>query len=363
MDKKTIVVLSNITTGLVNFRNELLSILSKNYRVVVIAENTGRTDELLLLGCEFDEIAIDRHGTNPITELKLINLYWKKLKQYSPFVVLAYTIKSNIYGGLVCGKLGIPFIPNITGLGDAIENKGLLSFIAKMLYKMALKKAVMVFFQNQANCNFFINNSIYKGKYKVLPGSGVNLIKHCYENYPTCSNHLVLSVVGRVTKDKGIQEILDASKDYDSKDLTIQLIGDCEGEFLDKINSVSQNGVVKYYGRQENVHEWLRDSHAVLHASYHEGMSNVLLEAAACGRPIIATMVPGCRETFDDGISGIGFAPHNSKSLSEAIKKFRELPYEKKKVMGLAGRKKMEKEFDRQIVVNAYFEEINKWSK
>lgn len=362
MRNQTIVILSNVTTGLVNFRNELLKILGESYRVIVLAEDTGRSDEIPLLGCEFENIKLDRHGTDPFAEIKLIKDYKERILRYRPFIVLSYTIKPNIYGGIACSRLKIPYIPNITGLGDAIENPGLVSFVAKILYRVALKKAYIVFFQNNANCQYFKLKNIYKGKSKVLPGSGVNLERHCLESYPKTEKDspLILSVIGRITRDKGIDEILEASKAFSVKDISIQLIGKCEGNYRDKIQEYCSDRVIKYVGLQNDIHHWIKNSHAILHASYHEGMSNVLQEAAACGRPVIATDVPGCADVFEDGVSGISFRPKDVNSLITAIKKFIDLPYEQKVEMGLAGRRKMEASFDRRIVVDSYLTEIRK---
>ena len=358
MNNKTIVVLSNVSAGLVNFRIELLQSLTKDYRVVVIAQDTGRKDELLKLGCEFINVKIERHGTNPLSELRLVTTYRKCIKKHKPFVVLSYTIKPNIYGGIACRLTKTPYIPNVTGLGDAIENKGLFSSIVRNLYKIGLRHAQIVFFQNQANCDFFMVNSLYD----VLPGSGVNLDKHCYEQYPDNNIMLpiVLSVIGRVTKDKGINEILEAAKRLKDLNLKIQLIGDCEGNYIESIREAERDGIITYLGRQDNVHQWITKSHAVLHASYHEGMANVLLEAASCGRPILATNVPGCAETFDEGVSGFGFEPKNVASLVETVERFIDLPHHKKVQMGLAGRKKMEESFDRNIVIKRYIKAIKK---
>lgn len=360
MRQETVLVLSNVTTGLVNFRNELLSLLKTQYKVVVIADDTGRSEELLNIGCELDTIELERHGTNPIHDMKLISLYKKKIMKYKPMVVLTYTIKPNVYGGLACSQLNIPYISNITGLGDAIENKGLVSLIAKNLYRIGLRKAKIVYFQNKANLDFFIENRLYKGRFELLPGSGVNLEKNRYEEYPKLNenNPIILSVVGRVTRDKGINEIIEASKVIDKNKIHIYIIGDCEGDYIERLKKESQKGVIEYVGRQNNVHEWMKNSHAILHASYHEGLSNVLLEAAACGRPIIATNIPGCKETFNDGVTGISFTPREVNSLVEAINKFISLSYNEKAKMGLEGRKKIEKEFDRKIVVNKYITTI-----
>ena len=193
-----------------------------------------------------------------------------------------------------------------------------------------------------------------------MPGSGVNLEKHCFEPYPEEieGEPLILSVVGRIVKDKGIDEILQAAQRLKGKNILIQLIGNCEEDYIDRIKKAEQNGVIRFVGRQQNVHEWMKNSHAILHASYHEGMSNVLLEAAACGRPVIATNVSGCADTFDEGISGIGFEARNTDALVAAVERFLTLSHEQKEAMGLAGRRKMEASFDRNIVIEKYLRAI-----
>ena len=357
---KTILIFSNVTAGLLRFRRELLELLVQSYRVVVLSSDNGGKDEIQRIGCAFIDVDIERHGKNPLKEIVLISEIAKNIKQFKPFVVLTYTIKPNIYGGIACSFLHVPYIVNITGLGDAIENSGLIATIAKILYKTGIKKAQKVFFQNQSNADFFISKKLYSGPYDVLPGSGVNLLKHRFEPYPSEEKDVpyIFCVIGRMTKDKGIHEIIEASYNFSPEELRIQLIGACEDDCLDLIHRAEKHGVIHYYGRQEDVHEWLKHAHAILHASYHEGMSNVLLEAAACGRPILATAIPGCKETFDEGISGIGFLPRSSEAIITVINRFIELPYAKKVEMGLRGREKMESEFNRDIVVDKYIKEI-----
>ena len=355
----TILVLSNVTSGLVNFRIELLEKLCQQYHVVIIAEDNGYSTQLKEIGCEVVNFAIERHGTNPITDFNLIKQYIHFEKKYKPTVVLTYTIKPNVYGGIASRIAQTVYIANVTGMGDAIENRSFISLVAKKLYRIGLKGAKCVFFQNKSNKDFFIYDHLYKGKSILLPGSGVNLQKHCFEDYPIDTSKTVLSVIGRITKDKGIKEIIDAASEFKNEPVMIQLIGRCEGDYLEVINTAEKDGVIRYVGQQKNVHEWIKNSHAVLHASYHEGMSNVLLEAAACGRPLIATNIPGCREAFDDGVSGIAFEPRSVDSLVKAIRQFLCLPYEKKVDMGIKGREKVEREFDRNKVISAYLEEID----
>jgi galacturonosyltransferase len=125
------------------------------------------------------------------------------------------------------------------------------------------------------------------------------------------------------------------------------------------LRKYQDEGIINYYGAKYDVRKFLKQFHAIVLPSYHEGMSNSLLEAAAVGRPILASRIPGCMEAFDEGVSGFGFESKSINSLANAIIDFINLPYEKKKCMGLNARKKVELEFDRWIVVEAYLEEIN----
>lgn len=360
---KKVLIISNVTQGLVNFRRELLEKLVNSYSVIIVAEDNGGKEKLDELGCRFINVAIERHGTNPLNEIKVINIYKRILNSERPDVVLTYTIKPNIYGGAACASLHIPYISNITGLGDGLEDNTILSRIIVGLYKYGLRKSSKVFFQNKENYSFFRTHSIYKGRTDLLPGSGVNLSRNPYEEYPTEKGKITLLVIGRITTDKGIREILAAARLLKEENLEIVLIGNCEEDYLDMIHNAEKDGNIRYVGRQENVHDWLKKCHGVLHASYHEGMSNVLLEAAACGRPVLATNVPGCADTFDEGISGFGFKVKNVDAIVEVVKKFILLPYEKKAQMGANGRKKVEQEFDRQIVVSKYLSTITEITK
>nr|WP_236939095.1 glycosyltransferase [Evansella clarkii] len=162
-------------------------------------------------------------------------------------------------------------------------------------------------------------------------------------------------------KDKGIEELIEAAINIKKTYSNVQFdaIGFCEDDYKQKANELEKLGVIRFHGVVNNVNQYINESHAVVLPSYHEGMANVLLEAASCGRPVLASNIAGCKETFDEGKSGIGFEVKDTKSLINSLSTFIDLPYTQKKKMGIEGRKKMEKEFDRQIVVEAYMEEIN----
>ena len=355
---KKIVILVNSDIVIYNFRLELVeALLSNGYQVVIISPYGKRIDFLTQLGCKFIELNLARHGKNLFQDLNLLKNYKKILKLEKPDVVLTYTIKPNIYGGMACQSLKIPYIANITGLGDAIENGGLLQKITLFLYKIGLRKSENVFFQNASNQKFFLDNKIVKGNNDLLPGSGVNIERFAYAEYPT-NDAIKLLFIGRITRDKGVNELAEVAKIIASKyqNVVFDIVGwadeGSENPFEELKNCCC-------YGNQINVKPFIEKAHAIVLPSYHEGMANVLLEAAACGRPILASNIPGCQETFDEDITGFGFEPKNIESLCEVIEKFIALPYEQKCEMGKLGRKKMEEQFNRQIVVNKYLEQIN----
>ncbi|MDR6121917.1 glycosyltransferase involved in cell wall biosynthesis [Bacillus sp. SLBN-46] len=357
-----ILVLANFGMGLYNFRKELLAeLIKQNNEVYVSLPNDEYVPKLKRFGCQFIETQIDRRGTNPIQDAQLLINYIKLIRRINPDVVLTYTIKPNVYGGLACRITKTPYITNITGLGTSVENKGIIQKITLMLNKVGLKKASCLFFQNETNRKFFLKHNIVKNKTKLIPGSGVNLNHHTFEEYPEDDGKNKFLFIGRMMKSKGIEELLQAVKIVKGKypNTQFDLIGPCEEDYHQQLAELNQLGLIHYHGQQDDVHSFIKESHATVLPSYHEGTANVLLESASSGRPVLASRVPGCIETFDEDVSGFGFEVKSVESLVEAITKFINLPYEQKKAMGLAGRRKMENEFDRRIVINAYLEEIN----
>lgn len=356
-----ILIIANSDKGLYNFRNELLQELAQEHEIHFSLPYGDCVDKIKSLGCIYHNVEFDRHGTNPIKDLKQISYYKKLLKHIKPDLVLTYTIKPNIYGGMACAALKTPCFCNITGLGTAIENPGIMQKITVFLYRYGLKKAKHVFFQNQQNLDFMLKHNIVKCPYTLLPGSGVNLKKFTPMDYPTEQSNINFLFIGRVMKDKGIDEFLSAVKQIKFKypDTRFDIIGAFDGDYEHVINAAANDGYINYHGQQSDIKPFIQKSHCVVLPSYHEGMANVLLEAAASGRPVIATDIAGCRETFDDGVSGFACEPKSAESLIGAVEKFIALPYDKKAQMGIAGRKKVEQQFDRQIVINAYLKEIN----
>lgn len=356
-----ILFLANDAHGLYNFRLELLQKLIKSNEVFIALPYDDIISEFQALGCRFFETPIDRRATNPITDLKLLLNYKSIIKKVKPDVVLTYTIKPNVYGGFICRILRIPYLTTITGLGSAIENEGFLKKIALLLYKISLKNSSCIFFQNEDNQKVFRDKKIMVGPNRLIPGSGVNLQHYQLLEYPT-DETINFVCIGRLMREKGIEHYFDTAeyvrRNY--PDTVFHLIGDYEEDYENRIKELKERDIIQFHGRQKDVRTFHRISNCTIHPSYLEGMSNVLLESAACGRPIIATNIGGCKEIVDDGVNGFLVEKKQSQDLINKVEQFLALSHEEKKQMGLSSRKKVENGFDRQIVINAYLDEIDK---
>lgn len=366
MKKQKVILLVNDTTYAYNLRKEVIQrLIEEGHEVVVVCALLLLQEELKTLGCRLIGVEDGRRGTNPVEDAKLLAKYLKILRREKPDTVLTYNIKPNVYGGMACRLLGIQYMPNITGLGTAVENPGILQKITTHLYKIGIAGAACVFFQNVGNEQFFRERKLLSKKSctVLLPGSGVNLKEHQAEPYPLCDTVNFL-YVARVMKEKGIDLYLECARAIHARypNTVFHICGMCDDEaYLDVLKEEEKNGIIRYHGHQKNMLPFFAMAHCIVHPSYYpEGMSNVLLEAAASARPIVATNRSGCRETVDDGKTGFVVPIKDEAALIAAVNKFMQMTWDKRRKMGVEGRKKMEREFDRQIVVNAYMKEICK---
>ena len=361
---KRVLILGNSGLVIFGMRGELIQRLVKDGFDVITSFPSGILGEGEALskeyGCAYVETSIDRRGTNAFRDAALLQSYIKLIKEVKPDVVLTYTVKCSIYGGIACRLLKVPYIVNITGLGKGLAEGGIQQKILVILYKLAIKSAECVFFQNRNDRQFFINHKIHYKKDSVLPGSGVNLSKFTPMPYPA-DDKIIFTYIARIMKTKGIDEFLETANVIraENPDVEFHICGFYEDDYKDIIENARKQGIVHYWGQVNDVRPYEAVSHCIVLPTYHpEGVSNVLLEAAACARPIITTNRPGCAEVVDDGVNGYLIQEKNSQDLIHKMRKFMELSWEERRDMGLAGRAKIEKEFDRQIVVNKYMEHI-----
>ncbi len=358
MNKRILIVVNDFTT-IYNFRIELVEHLIKRGEEVYIALPADeRNGQLTERGATVLKLDINRFGTNPMEDLKTFFSIKKIINSIHPDIVFTFTAKPNIYGGLACRFTKVPHIANITGLGANFEKQNIVSKIMLLLQKFAYKKSKMVFFQNESNLSFFKAKKIVKNNYGLLPGSGVNLATNPFEEYPGNQTTKFITIA-RIRKDKGYDELFSAIKKAQKENLNgeFHIVGWYEDEdYKQKVEDLSTNPCVRFYNGvpHEEIHRLITECDCLIHPSHHEGMSNVILEAAATGRPAIVSDIPGCMEGVDDGKTGFYFRLKNAEDLYEKISKFVGLSLEERAALGLNARKKAESEFDRQIVINKY---------
>ncbi len=355
-----ILILINNDAGLYKFRRELIEELLRENEVSICLPNGEFVPMLKELGCKYIQMEFERRGKNPLDELKMVGRYRNVIRQEKPDIVLTYTIKPNIYGGIACQREKIPYFPNVTGLGTELQSGGLMQKVLLALYKKGLKKAACVFFQNSTNKSFFEEKGVLCTKSHLIPGSGVNTSFYEYQEYPDESDGMKLLFIGRIMRDKGVNELFGAMRRIkrNHPEISLDVLGAYDENYSEIIESLEQEGLLTYHGQQSDTLPYYRAASAIVLPTYHEGMSNVLQEAASCGRPVLASDIPGCKEIFDDGVTGIGYASRSEEELYKAIEKFIAMPYEARKQMGEKGRQKMKAEFSRQVVIDAYKEEI-----
>ena len=349
-----ILILTNHSYMLYRFRLELIRELMKTHEVVLSMPFVGHEEDFMALGIRCIQTDVDRRGINPGTDWKLFQAYRKLLRDERPDMVITYSIKPNIYGGLACRLAGIPYCANVQGLGTAFQRKGLAQFVT-VLYKLALGRAKTVFFENEANAAEFRRRKILpERRQTVLPGAGINL--EAYPCVPYPENEAVhFLYLGRIMKEKGMGELFGAMKrlydKYGSR-VVLDLVGFYDDDsYKEQVEGLVSGGIALFHGFQTDPLPYYAAADCVVLPSYHEGMSNVLLEAAAAGRPIITSDIPGCREAVEDGRTGLLCKARDTDSLYTQLCRMTDTPRSQRQAMGLAGREKMEREFDKQKVV------------
>lgn len=371
-NKPLIALLTNNDDDIYCFRKELIEgLINEGYEMLISCPNGPKFDLMRDIPFRYDDPVIDRRGTNVIADAKLFLHYRKLFKNERPDVVLTYTAKPNVYASIAARSLNIPYINNVTGIGSVVNMTGLKKSFILWLFKLAYKGAACVMFQNSTNMKLAVDSEMVKGDYKLIPGSGVDLNRYPLQTYPDGGdgiegNTVVFNYIGRILHDKGVDDYIEAAKRIKKKypNTEFNMIGfiePTENHYEKELADLEKKGIVYYRGSQKDVKPWVKRAHAIIHPStYGEGMSNVLLENASSGRFLITTDNPGCKETVINGKSGYIYHGGNVDELVESITKFLNLDNDTRKSMGIEGRKHVESNFSREIVVDAYKEKINK---
>lgn len=343
-----------------NFRrNFILEMVNGGYEVCLVSPYGKKIDYFTERGCSFVDLKIDRRGTNIFNELLLLIQCIRIFKNEKPDLVLTYTTKCSVYPGIACRLLGIKYIVNNAGL---VKSSSVLSFILDILYRVAFRGASCMMYQNTEErdyINKLLNNKV---RYRDIPGSGVDLDEFTYESYPKEDNEIVFNYVGRIVELKGIKEFLDCAESIKPRYPKTRFViyGEYDDEsYKQRVLKLEKEGIIEHPGTLLDMKPAIKRASATIHASHYEGMTNVILEHSSMGRPCIASNIPGCREGIAHGKTGFLFEPNNVQSLISTVEQFLSLSNAEREGMGKKARKKMEAEFDRKIVTDIYFDEIN----
>lgn len=369
-DKPLVTLLTNNDDDIYCFRKELIDgILGAGYDMLISCPYGEKFELMKDYQYIYDDPIIDRRGTNVVADFKLLLHYRKLFNKYRPDVVLTYTAKPGVYGSIAARMCGIPYINNVTGFGSVLKKTGIMRKFIMWLFKFAYSKADCVMFQNSTNMKLAQKAGMVKGECKLIPGSGVALERYPVQNYPEGGDGITgepirFNYIGRILHDKGVDDYIACAKQIKKKypNTEFNMLGfiePTESHYEKDLKELQKQGIIVYHGSQKDVKPFIKRAHAIIHPStYGEGMSNVLLENASSGRPIITTDNPGCKETVKNGVSGFIYHGGKVNELVSTIEKFLSMSNDDRKNMGLLGRNRVEERFSRQIVVDAYLEKI-----
>lgn len=359
-----ILILANHFNTLRIFRRELIkSLADLGHEIIISIPFCDEENKSILesYGTSVVFTNFERRGMNPIKDIKLLREYKRLIRQTKPDKVITYTIKCNIYGGLACQSFKIPHYANITGLGSTFQTEGLTKKLVSLLYKVSLRRSKRVFFENIGNRDTLLSlGCVKRAQCVVLPGAGVNLDEFSPVPYPSDASAIRFLFVGRIMKEKGVDEYFDAIKRIKSEysNTEFHFIGWYEDNYEPIVTDLIENKLIFFHGFQSDVKPFIAESHCIVLPSWHEGMSNTLLEASSMCRPIITTDIHGCKEAVIENENGYLITPKDTDTLYNALKRFIELSPKQRAAMGVIGREHMIKCFDKQKVVQMTLKEI-----
>ncbi len=370
-----VLIALNSAWNLLNFRSGLIKeLLLQGHQVVLAAPSDEHVPALEALGARFLNLSMRSHGTNPLVDLGLLWRFMQLMRAERPDVLLAYTAKPNVYGGLAGGWMGVPVVNNIAGLGSVFIKGGWLARLLRNLYRLALTRSKRIFFQNPDDYRQFVEKGLTQAeKCAVLPGSGVDLQRFqptvLPSLQPSARGHsqnangrrFVFLLMARLLKDKGVQEFAEAARKLRSNFPSVEfaLLGFKDSQNPNAITeeqlaSWQDKGWVTYWGSCTDVRTQIMKADCVVLPSYREGTPRTLLEAAAMGRPLVATDVPGCREVVRHGFNGFLCRARDSQDLADQMQAILNLSDLALAEMGQSSRKWVEQKFDEKFVIDAY---------
>ncbi|MDF1694616.1 MAG: glycosyltransferase family 4 protein [Saprospiraceae bacterium] len=368
-----IALVANSTWNIYNFRlNVIDKLLAEGHNVFVIAP----IDEYLEYKEKYPKVkhyslkTLDRDSTNPLKDLLLVIELARKYKRIRPDLIIHYTNKPNIFGGIAAKYVGIPSIAMVTGLGYAFIHNGLIKLITTFLYRLTGRWHKKFIFENIEDRELFEDLKIIKPTHGVsIKGCGVNTTY--FAPYPNGvvkpGDEVIFTFIGRLLYDKGIKEFVLAAQDIKEKypKVSFWIVGELDLEnpaTVDKEDLIgwTENDIVYYHGFQRDVRPFIAKSDCIVLPSYREAIPRTITEGMSMGKPVITTDTAGCREAVDIGENGFLAEVKSTESLKETFEQFIKLSSDQRHKMGEAGRQKALKEFDDRKIANDIYSEIEK---
>ena len=366
-----VAIVLNTSWNIFNFRMNLVrALVSQGFEVHTIAPEDPYTARLVEAGCHHHPVRMDSRGINPVKDLALILELRGIYKKVKPDIILHYTIKPNIYGALAAASLGIPTVNNVCGLGTVFLRNNLLSRIALLLYRWSFRFPKKVFFQNTDDRDLFVNKQLVPAnRADLFPGSGIDL-KHFTPVTFTRNQPFTFLLISRLITDKGILEYVEAVRQLKAEGVNakFQILGAKDpkhrrGIPVETVQQWIDDHTIEYLGTTEDVRPFIHSADCVVLPSYREGTPHTLLEAASCGKPIVATNVPGCHQVVQDNHNGLLCRLKDAEDLAAKMRSMSRLDDETLRQFGMNGRRKMEAEFDEALVINRYLDVIGSFQK
>ncbi len=358
-----IMVCANQAWNLVNFREALIrTLIAKGFRVLAAAPPDAEYEaRLTAMGCSFAPLAIDAKGLSPWRDLQTLFALRRLIRARRPAAYLGWTIKPNVYGSLAAHWCGVPAFPNVSGLGTAFITNNLLTRVVKGLYRACFARASGVFFQNQDDRDLFVGAGlVHAEQVRLLPGSGIDT-NHWTPPPGGRPKHRTFLMIARVVADKGVREYAEAARRISARfpQARFQLLGPLDvanrtAISADEVRGWVADGVIEHLEPREDVRGAITEADFVVLPSYREGLSRVLLEAAAMGRPIVTTDVPGCRDVVRDGENGYLCAARDADALEAALLRALKTEDADWARMAAAGRQRVIAEFSPDRVTQIY---------
>ena len=362
---RIVIFTSNTSWFLYNFRRQTIQrFVEAGDKVICLAPEDEFSHRLGdELGAEFLSIPLEGKSVGVLKELRSIFFIWRTIKRLAPTIVFNSTVKMNIYGGIACRLLGIPFANNISGLGTAFIHESLLFTAVRRLYGKVNQKAVHLFFENEDDLKVFEDNELIGDTpVTILPGSGVDLLRFQASPLPQVGP-ITFIMVARLLGDKGVREYAEACRMLKSEGLDVRclLVGPLgvsnrTAITEDEVCRWQGQGFLEYLGATDDVRPLIEYAHVLILPSYREGMPRTVLEAAAMGRPAIVTDVPGCRQAIEPGVTGWLCEVRNAESLAEQMRRVAIMEAPELQMAGDAARRRMERQFSEERVVQAYLD-------